>query len=241
MRNLRHVLASSTVALGITAVSIIGGAGAANAANSPTLKTSVKAQVTKSAGSSVNTMKTSSALNLRAKATTKSKSLRVLPKGTTVKIVSKSKGWNKIKVGTRTGWVSAKYLVSIKAKKKTTVKKASTSAVRTKIIVNAKKNLGAKYKFGGTSPKTGWDCSGYVQYVFKKSGVNVPRTKAWAGKTRISKSQAKPGDLVVQRNGSHVGIYAGNSKMYHAANPRTGTVLAPDNYSKPTYYKILSA
>lgn len=307
MRNLRHVVLSSTVALGITAVTLAG-AGAAQAA---TPNTSVKTQVAKSVVSaktmktsanlhlrakgtvkskslrvlskgthvtvlnkfagwskvkasgktgwvsgkyliqvkakakppvktSVKTMQTSANLNLRAKKTVKSKSLRVLSKGTKVAVLNKSAGWSQIKVSGKTGWVSGKYLIQVKAKAKTPVKKPTSNSTRTKIIANAKKHVGAKYKFGGTSPKTGWDCSGFVQYVFKESGVNVPRTKAWAGKTRVSRSAAKPGDLVVQRNGSHVGIYAGNRKMYHAANPKTGTVLAPDNYSTPTYYKVLS-
>lgn len=129
-------------------------------------------------------------------------------------------------------------------KKNTSTNSTSTnvtkkaSGTRASVIANAKKHVGAKYRFGGTSPTTGWDCSGYVQHVFKESGMNVPRTHAWAGHKQISQSQAQPGDLVVQHGGSHVGIYAGNGTMYNAANPKTGTVLAPTNYAPATFYKM---
>lgn len=114
----------------------------------------------------------------------------------------------------------------------------SANQKRAKIIKNAKRHLGAKYRFGGTSPRSGWDCSGYVQYVFKKSGIKIARTKAWTGTKKVSRGKAKAGDYVVQYGGRHVGIYAGNNKIYHAANPKVGTVRAPIYAnSRPVFFK----
>lgn len=196
--------------------------------------------------STQKSMKTTANVNLRASNNTKSKVIKVVKSGTTVQVIEKKTGWTKVKSGSSQGWISASYLTSNMSGNVSPTSSPSKNdgpivmQTRAKVIGHAKANVGVKYKWGGTSPSTGWDCSGYIQYVFKKSGVTVPRTKAWVGKQKISKSQAKPGDLVVQYGGSHVGIYAGNDKMYHAANPKTGTVLAPTRYAVDTaYYRSL--
>ena len=93
-----------------------------------------------------------------------------------------------------------------------------------KVIVTAKKYLGTKYKFGGTT-KRGIDCSGFTQKVMKKHKVKLPRTasqQASSGK-HINKKNLKPGDLVFfkgtyKRGISHVGIYLGNDKFIHASS-----------------------
>lgn len=90
------------------------------------------------------------------------------------------------------------------------------------VIALAKQGVGTPYVSGGTSP-SGWDCSGFTTYVYGKVGVDLPRTsgaQASAGKA-VSKSEAKPGDLIVSPG--HVGIYAGNGQMYDAGNSRVDT------------------
>lgn len=94
------------------------------------------------------------------------------------------------------------------------------------IIANAKKHLGTPYVWGGTSP-SGFDCSGFVQYVFKQSGISLPRSTTDQVKvgTYVSKSNLKPGDLVFLQNTyrqgvSHVGIYIGDGKMIHASSSK---------------------
>lgn len=191
------------------------------------------------------TSKTTTAVNLRASGSTRSKIVTVVPKGATVTVKATKSGWSQVTYNKRTGWLSSKYLTNTATtSNKSTVKKVapqksvtSESTLRSKVISNAKSNLGVKYRWGGTSPKTGWDCSGYIQYVFKKSGVNIPRTKAWTGKKNVSKSVAKPADFVVSYGGGHVGIYDGKSKQYHAANPMTGTVHAPIWDKKAKFFK----
>lgn len=95
---------------------------------------------------------------------------------------------------------------------------------RASIIAEAKKHLGVKYRWGGTSPKTGWDCSGYTQYVYGKNGIKLPRTTSaqrGAGEV-ISAKDAKPGDLIWVPG--HIGIVSETKgQMYDAGSSRTNT------------------
>ncbi|HBV85461.1 MAG TPA: hydrolase [Desulfosporosinus sp.] len=84
--------------------------------------------------------------------------------------------------------------------------------------------LGTKYVWGGTSPSPGFDCSGYVQYVYRKSGISLSRTSEQQFKNGVSvkKADLKPGDLVFfatySSGASHVGIYVGNNTMIHSSS-----------------------
>ena len=91
------------------------------------------------------------------------------------------------------------------------------------VIKAAKKMLGVKYRYGGTTPDRGFDCSGLVQYSHRAAGINIPRTTRQQFKTarRINRRYLKAGDLVFfktvpTRSVSHVGIYLGNNKFIHA-------------------------
>ena len=98
------------------------------------------------------------------------------------------------------------------------------AAQRASIIKDAKANLGVKYVWGGTSPKSGWDCSGYTQYVYGKNGIKLPRTTSqqrYAGK-EISLKDAKPGDLIWIPG--HIGIISETKgQMYDAGSSRSNT------------------
>ncbi|WP_394941833.1 C40 family peptidase [Psychromicrobium sp. YIM B11713] len=83
--------------------------------------------------------------------------------------------------------------------------------------------IGHAYVFGGTSPVTGWDCSGFVQWAYAQAGISIPRTNQWG--VMVQTSTPKPGDLVVQNGGSHVAIYVGNGMEIGALNPSDGTQL----------------
>ncbi|HET9656756.1 MAG TPA: NlpC/P60 family protein, partial [Kineosporiaceae bacterium] len=95
------------------------------------------------------------------------------------------------------------------------------------VLALAARYLGVPYVWGGTTPR-GFDCSGYVQYVFAQAGVRLPRTadqQMHAGR-QIPRSQARPGDLVAFVSGGqayHIGIYAGGNMMYDA--PHTGSTV----------------
>lgn len=98
----------------------------------------------------------------------------------------------------------------------------------TEVIDEAQKFLGDPYVYGAAGP-TSFDCSGFVQYVFKQLGITTPRTSetqyTWGGTEAITRNQLRPGDLVFYNGASpgHVGFYAGGGKVLHA--PHTGTVV----------------
>lgn len=93
--------------------------------------------------------------------------------------------------------------------------------------------LGIRYRRGGTSPETGFDCSGLVQRVFRKAaGLELPRTAADMARfgERVGRDELRPGDLVffntMRRTFSHVGIYVGGGRFLHA--PSSGGVVRMD-------------
>lgn len=91
------------------------------------------------------------------------------------------------------------------------------------IIAEASKYLGTSYVWGGSTPSTGFDCSGLTSWAFKQNNVSIPRTAAqqYAASTKISASEAKAGDLVFFSYGkgvAHVGIYLGDGRMLNAQN-----------------------
>lgn len=96
------------------------------------------------------------------------------------------------------------------------------------IITEALKYQGWRYVYGGSNPNTSFDCSGLTQWCFRKAGISLPRTaqEQYEVTQHLSLSQAEPGDLVffhsTYHSGNyvtHVAIYVGNNKMYHAGNP----------------------
>jgi hypothetical protein len=105
------------------------------------------------------------------------------------------------------------------------------------VVTAAAKYLGVDYKWGGTDPETGLDCSGYVQQVYEDLGIKLPRVsrdQAKFGTPVTDLSQAQPGDLVAFGDPvDHIGIYIGNDHMMVA--PHTGDVVkvqeVPDDWT----------
>ncbi|MBQ9118937.1 MAG: C40 family peptidase [Lachnospiraceae bacterium] len=144
------------------------------------------------------------------------------------------------------GYVTSQY-VKVGYNWKTAVKidpiDASVSAIRQKVVTEARKYLGLKYVWGGTSLKTGADCSGFCIAIYKACGINtkkLPRTSynmaASANGKTVSLANAKPGDLVFYGdsagNVNHVGIYLGNNKVIHERGRKYGCVITSVSYRK---------
>jgi cell wall-associated NlpC family hydrolase len=100
-----------------------------------------------------------------------------------------------------------------------------TSAQFTTVSKVAAAQVGVPYRYGGTSPTTGFDCSGYVKYVYGRARKTVPRLAQdqYRASTAVARSKARAGDLVFFHSSRtqvyHVGIYAGSGYVWHAPRP----------------------
>ncbi len=184
---------------------------------------------------------TTSVLNVRSGPGTENSIVTKLYEGNVAKIIGINNAWFKVQYGGQTGYISPDYVEIVKYSGSTgssgtaavsAASHASTSSAsgtRQQIVDYAATLLGCKYVYGGNSP-SGFDCSGYVKYVFAHFGVNLSRTSAsqYSNSVRISKSDLNVGDLVFfsQTRGSskvgHVGIYVGGGQFIHAASPGKG-------------------
>lgn len=103
----------------------------------------------------------------------------------------------------------------------------------------AQKFIGNPYAYGGTSLTNGTDCSGFVQSVYSKYGISLPRTsgsQAGSGKS-VSLDNVAPGDIIYYSSGgkvNHVAIYIGNGKVVHASTKRTGITTSNMRYRTPS-------
>ncbi|PSR22609.1 MAG: hydrolase Nlp/P60 [Sulfobacillus acidophilus] len=109
--------------------------------------------------------------------------------------------------------------------------RGSVSATAGAVIGLALKYLGYPYVYGGNTPSTGFDCSGFVQWVYAQVGISLPRTTftQWNVGTHVSYDQLQPGDLVFFTTegvfANHVGIYLGNGEFISATEPGKGVMI----------------
>jgi N-acetylmuramoyl-L-alanine amidase len=168
-------------------------------------------------------------LNVRSKTSTSSKVLAKLERSERVTLLSRSGTWYKVKTSNGvTGWVSSEYISLRKTSRGDDSSDLSTGEA---LVAYSKRFLGCDYSWGGTTP-SGFDCSGFVQYVFRHFNISLDRvadSQACQG-TWVSKSNLRAGDLVFfDTNGghngiNHVGIYIGGGRFIHAASYRYGVI-----------------
>ena len=185
----------------------------------------------------------SGGLRVREEPSTESPVITLVAEGEELEVVEQLDGWVKIMLDDEEAYVSSDYEdIAKKLDRAVTqtelIYGKGVSDVRVDLVNYAKQFLGNPYVWGGTSLTNGADCSGFVQSIFKKYGVSLPRTSSAqsAVGSKVSLSDAQPGDLVFYaKNGrvNHVAIYIGNGQVIHASNARTGIKISNASYRTP--------
>lgn len=178
--------------------------------------------------------------------------VRVLDKNEAVDICGQSGNWYKVTVGGKEGGYVYKDCLGISAQKKTAPsapakqsaapaaqapKVSKTYSVETdfgqKVVEEARKYLGTKYVYGAESPSEGFDCSGFVWYVFRQCGVNTQRTAQSIydnDGTSVSTDKLQAGDLLFFGSSTgkinHVGIYIGDGQYIHASSTNKNVCIS---------------
>lgn len=215
-------------------------------------------------------------VNFREKPDSSGEIIDTLSRNNQVEILEENNGWIKIEYKGTIGYIAAKYISATKVETtsrsssrrtaKTTTKtevtevtETSTSATNTEVVSNAttseivafaKKYLGYRYVRGGNTP-SGFDCSGFTQYVYKHFGYSLSRSSSsQAGDgVAVNKSNLQIGDIICfsgssgSKKVSHVGIYIGGGRFIHSANSRKGVITSSvdgDGYFYVTARRVIN-
>lgn len=182
-------------------------------------------------------------LNVRAEKSTDAAVLSQVGNSEAFTVNSVADGWVEISVDDSVGYISQDYVTLAQAlptaKTIEQVKYGDgVSDVRASVVSYALQFVGNRYVWGGTSLEKGVDCSGFTMRILGKYGISLPhssRAQPSYG-TKISASEAKPGDLFFYGSGrsiSHVAIYIGNGQIVHASNKRDGIKVSNAYYRNP--------
>ncbi|MCL2217369.1 MAG: C40 family peptidase [Defluviitaleaceae bacterium] len=154
----------------------------------------------------------------------------MLNEGDTVTVTSTFENWYGIRINNVTAFVEAAYVsIPYFVYNLPTARIGSTLA--DEIVATAKTYLGARYLWGGTTPN-GFDCSGFMVYLFSPHGITLNRHSADMARNGVyvPRSELMPADLVFFNNGSgrisHVGMYIGDGYFIHSSSARTGVIIS---------------
>ncbi|MEE9325792.1 MAG: C40 family peptidase [Cocleimonas sp.] len=125
--------------------------------------------------------------------------------------------------------------------------RSQNNHVQNQILKTAKQQLHKRYRWGGSTPRRGFDCSGLVQYAYKSANIKLPRTAAqqYRSTKRIPMSRLKTGDLIFFKTRrtraqiNHVGIYLGGGNFIHA--PSRGKRVSVSKLDKYWRRKVIGA
>ncbi len=182
-------------------------------------------------------------LNVRAEKSTEAAVLSQVGNSEAFTVNSVADGWVEISVDDSVGYISQDYVTLAQAlptaKTIEQVKYGDgVSDVRASVVSYALQFVGNRYVWGGTSLENGVDCSGFTMRILGKYGISLPHSSKAQPScgTKISASDAKPGDLFFYGSGSsisHVAIYIGNGQIVHASNKRDGIKVSNAFYRSP--------
>ena len=181
-----------------------------------------------------------SSVNKRAEPDTSSNSLGAHSSGTEMDIIGINNGWYKVVHNGVTGYIRSD-LMSIVSGGSSSSEANAPKPLGQQIADFGVSLVGSKYRWAGSSPSTGFDCSGFVTYVMKQYGISLTRYSAGMFRDNgvsVARADLVPGDLVFfARNGrsiDHVGIYIGDGRFVHASSSTTGVIIS--NLSSRTLF-----
>jgi len=109
------------------------------------------------------------------------------------------------------------------------VRDAQATALSSHVVTYARRFVGVRYHYGGTTPSTGFDCSGFVRYVYAHFGIELPHysvAQFHLGR-KVRRDALEPGDLVFFSGLGHVGLYVGDGRYIHAPHAGTSVSVEP--------------
>ena len=178
-------------------------------------------------------------INLRSAATTDSAVVKnILGAGAGLTVTGVSGKWLKVTDAAGNAGYIRSDLVAYSSEAAAAVDVSGTQSKGLQIVQTAKQYNGYAYRWGGMSPSTGFDCSGFANYVCNQYDISLHRVAqdiySYDG-TWVSKDQIQPGDLLFFGYGpysvTHVGIYVGDGQMIHASTSTTGVIYSDINSS----------
>ncbi|HIW17252.1 MAG TPA: C40 family peptidase [Firmicutes bacterium] len=181
-------------------------------------------------------------VRLRSGASTASDTLAYFDTGDSMTVTGVNGCWYKVTAGSMSGYVHSDYLAL--ANQVLAAPTVTTESAGSTIVSTAKQYLGVPYVWAGTSPG-GFDCSGFVYYVYKQNGYTTNRTAAslFSDGAYVDRSQLQPGDVICFYSGSygyigHCGIYIGDGQFIHASSSAGQVVIdsLSEGYYNSHYY-----